>query len=152
MSNTLENEAYVAGALAAATGNILVELVARSNTESTAWYRVYDPARDQCHVVVTDEIGYGEPEIFFCEACSPHDKMDFTQAFLRTLRFGEPESSPSAWLCILADGWVDQEWIDLELLRAILEKGAAELQSDFKFDIWAVNGLRPKAPKQRRHK
>lgn len=152
MSNTLKNEAYVAGALAAATGDILVEPVAGGNLESTAyqWYRVYDTRTDECQAVLAgDNEADATP---FCEPCDPDDKTDFTRAVIKTLRFGGPEDDPSTWTCILEDGWVDPEWIDLQVLRPILEKGAAELGTNFDFDVWAVKGVLGKKPKRRRRK
>jgi hypothetical protein len=52
----------------------------------------------------------------------------------------------------LEDGWVDQEWIDLQILRAILEQGAAELGTDFNFDVWAAKRVRGKKPKGEKRK
>lgn len=150
MNNPLENEDYVAGALAAATGDILVEPVAGGNWESTAyqWYRVYDTRTDECQAVLA---GDNEDDATpFCEPCPADDKAEFTKALLKTLRFGGTEEDPSAWLCILGDGWVDPEWIDLEILMPVLEKGAADLQTDFNFDVWAVKGVLQKTPKRRR--
>jgi hypothetical protein len=52
----------------------------------------------------------------------------------------------------LGEGWVDQEWIDLQILMPILEQGAAELGTDFNFDVWAVEGVLGKKPKTGRRK
>jgi hypothetical protein len=144
MTNSLDSEAYVAGALAAANGDIEVKPVASGHYEPTAfhWYRVYDPSSDECRVVLAGS----DDATIFCEPCSPDDKSDFTKAFLRTLRFGGGEDDPTLWLVVLDDGVVNPEWIDLEILRPVLEKGAAELQIDFKFDVWAVNRVRRKTP------
>jgi hypothetical protein len=68
------------------------------------------------------------------------------------VRFGGPEDDPSTWTCILEDGWVDPEWIDLQVLRPILEKGAAELGTNFDFDVWAVKGVLGKKPEIRHRK
>ena len=152
MSNSLDIEDYVAGALAATTGDLEVKPVAGGNYESTVyqWYRVYDTRSDECRAVLAgDNDDSGTP---FFEPCDPDDKTAFTKAFIKTLRFGGPEDDPSVWTCILEDGWVDPEWIDLQVLRPILEKGAAELGNNFDFDVWAVNGVLGKKPKTGRRK
>jgi hypothetical protein len=152
MSNPLDNEDYVAGALAATTGDLEVKPVAGGNYESTVyqWYRVYDTRSDECRAVLAgDNDDGGTP---FCEPCDPDSKTEFTKAFIKTLRFGGSEDDPSSWTCILEDGWVDQEWIDLQVLRPILEKGAAELGTDFDFDVWAVKGVLGKKPKGKKRK
>ena len=136
MSNPLDIEDYVAGALAATTGDLEVKPVAGGNYESTVyhWYRVYDTRSDECRAVLAgDNDDGGTP---FCEPCDPDDKADFTKAFIKTME----------------DGWVDPEWIDLQVLRPILEKGAAELGTNFDFDVWAVKGVLGKKPKTRRRK
>jgi len=150
MSNPLDIEDYVAGALAATTGDLEVKPVAGGNYESTVyqWYRVYDTRSDECRAVLATD--YGENP--FCEPCDPDDKTEFTKAFIKTLRFGGSEDDPSAWTCILEDGWVDQEWINLQVLRPILEKGAAELGTNFDFDVWAVKGVQGTKPKTGRRK
>jgi hypothetical protein len=84
----------------------------------------------------------------FCEPCSPNDKSDFTKAFLKTLNFGGSKDDPTLWFVVLDTGGVNPEWIDLQVLRPILEKGAAELGTDFDFDVWAVKGVLGKKPKQ----
>ena len=152
MSNPLDIGDYVAGALAATTGDLEVKPVAGGNYESTVyhWYRIYDTRSDECRAVLAgDNDDGGTP---FCEPCDPDDKTEFTKAVIKTLRCGGPEDDPSAWTCILEDGWVDPEWIDLQVLRPILEKGAAELGTNFDFDVWAVKGVLGKKPKTRRRK
>ena len=152
MSNPLDNEDYVAGALAAVTGDLEVKPVAGGNYESTVyqWYRVYDTRSDECRAVLAgDNDDGGTP---FCEPCDPDSKTEFTEAFIKTLRFGGSEDDPSSWKCILEDGWVDQEEIDLQVLKPILEKGAAEIGIHFDFDVWAANGVRGKKPKTGRPK
>jgi hypothetical protein len=47
---------------------------------------------------------------------------------------------------------VDQEWIDLQVLRPILEKGAAEIGIHFDFDVWAAKRVRGKKPKGKKRK
>jgi len=114
------------------------------------WYRVYDTRSDECRAVLAgDNDDGGTP---FCEPCDPDSKTEFTKAFIKTLRFGGSEDDPSAWTCILEDGWVDQEWIDLQVLRPILEKGAAELGTNFDFDVWAVKAVQGTKPKTGRRK
>jgi hypothetical protein len=151
MSDSRKSHDYVAGALAATTGDILVEPVAFGYYEPTAfqWYRVYDTRHDECYAVLAGS----DDDCVFYESCSPDDKTDFTKAFLKTLRFGGgPEDDPTLWLVVLDNGGINPEWIDVEMLRAILEKGAAELKTDFNFDVWAVEGLLQKTPKRRRRK
>jgi hypothetical protein len=152
MNNPLDSHDYVAGALAATTGDLEVKPVAAGNYESTVyqWYRVYDTRSDECRAVLAgDNDDGGTP---FCEPCDPDSKTEFTKAVIKTLRFGGPEDDPSAWSCILEDGWVDPEWIDLQVLRPVLEKGAAELGTNFDFDVWAVKGVLKKKAKNRSQK
>jgi hypothetical protein len=146
MSNSLDSEDYVAGALAAATGHIQVKPVAGCNFNPYQWYGVDDTRSAECRAVLYD----GETQ--FCEPCDPDDKSAFTKAFIKTLRFGRSEADPSFWTLFLGEGWVDQEWIDLQILRPILEQGAAELGTDFNFDVWAVEGVLGKKPKKGRRK
>lgn len=150
MSNYLDSEDYVTGALAAATGDLDVKPVAGGNYESTVyqWYRVYDTRSDECRVVLAGS----DDATVFCEPCSSDDKSDFTKAFLRTLRFGGGEDDPTLWLVVLDEGVVNPEWIDLQVLRPILEKGAAQLGTNFDFDVWAVKGVLGKKPKTKRRK
>jgi hypothetical protein len=148
MNNPLDSQDYVAGALAAVSGDIEIKQVAGCNTGLSAWYRVCDPSSEECRAVVAT--GYGEH--LFCEPCDPDDRAEFTKAFIKTLRFGESEAEPYFWTSALEDGWVDQEWIDLQILRAILEQGAAELGTDFNFDAWVVEGVRGKKPKGKKRK
>jgi hypothetical protein len=150
MNTPLDSQDYVAGALAATVGDLEVKRVAGGNIESTVyqWFRVYDPSSDECRAILATD--YGENP--FCEPCDPDDKTELTKAFIKTLRFGGSEDDPSSWTCILEDGWVDQEWIDLQVLRPILEKGAAELGTNFDFDVWVVEGVRGKKPKGKKRK
>ena len=136
--------------MAATVGDLEVKRVAGGNIESTVyeWYRVYDPGSDQCRAVLATDCGQNP----FCEPCDPDNKTEFTKAFIKTLRFGRSEADPSLWFLFLVDGWVDQEWIDLQILRPILEQGAAELGTDFNFDVWAVEGVLGKKPKKGRRK
>lgn len=145
MNNPLDSHDYVAGALAAANGDIEVKSVAFGYYEPTAfhWYRVYDPSSDECRAVLAGS----DDATVFCEPCSPDDKSDFTKAFIKTLRFGGGEDDPTLWFVVLGEGGVNPEWIDLQILRPILEKGAAELRTDFNFDVWAVKGVIKKKPK-----
>jgi hypothetical protein len=139
MNKPLDSQDYVAGALAAVRGNIEVKPVAFGYYEPTAfsWYRVYDPSSDECRAVLAGS----DDATVFCAPCSPDDKSDFTKAFLKTLNFGGREDDPTLWLAVLDKGGVDPEWVDLQILRPILEKGAAELGTDFNFEVWAVKGV-----------
>jgi hypothetical protein len=150
MNNPLDSQDFVAGALAALSGDIEVKPVAFGNYEPTAfqWYRVYDMRSDECRVVLAGS----DDATVFCEPCSPDDKSDFTKAFLKTLKFGGGEDDPTLWFVVLDEGGVDPEWIDLQVLRPILEKGAAELGTNFDFDVWAVEGVIKKKPKTGRRK
>lgn len=147
MNNPLDSQDFVAGALAAVTGNIEIKEVAGCNTGMCAWYRVYDTISEECRAVLA--MDHGEP---ICEPCDPNDKTEFTRAFIKTLRFGESAAEPHLWFSALEGGWVDSEWIDLQILRPILERGAVELGTDFSFDVWAVEGVRGKKPKTGRRK
>jgi hypothetical protein len=146
MNNPIDSQDYVAGALAAIRGNIELKPVAFGYYEPTAfsWYRVYHPSSDVCRVVLAGS----DDATVFCEPCSPNDKSDFTKAFLKTLNFGGSKDDPTLWFVVLDTGGVNPEWIDLQVLRPILEKGAAELGTDFDFDVWAVKGVLGKKPKQ----
>jgi hypothetical protein len=154
MDNPLNNDDYVAGVLAATTGDLEVQLVAEGLNESTAttysWYWINDARNSKCHALL---VGKTETSTnWFCESCPQDDRTAFAQAFLKTLRPGNPEDDASVWYSILVDGWVDPEWISVEILKDILEKGAATLQIDFNFDVWAVNGGLQNRPKRRRRK
>ena len=56
----------------------------------------------------------------------------------RTLNFGGDTAKVETeeWFCMLAEGWVDINWIDESILRETLEAGAATLQSKFNFNDW----------------
>lgn len=133
----LKNEIFVAGAIAASSGDLAVDLVASGNMESTIyrWYRIYDPQSDQCVVALGGDDGIPSMEI-----CAADDKKDFTRALLKTLNFGADteEVESEAWLCVLAEGRVDAQWVDESMLRTTLEAGAARLDSEFDFDQWAL--------------
>ena len=75
------------------------------------------------------------------EICAAGDKKNFTTALLKTLNFGAytDQVESEAWLCVLADGSVDAQWVDESMLRTRLEAGAAQLDTDFNFDQWALN-------------
>lgn len=139
MNNPLESQDYVAGALAAVTGNIEVKPVAFGYYEPPAfsWYRIYDPSTDECRVVLAGS----DDATVFCEPCSADDNSDFTKAFLKTLNFGGNRDDPTLWFVVLVKGGVNPEWIDLQILRPLLERGAAALGTDFNFDVWAVKGV-----------
>jgi hypothetical protein len=97
MSNPLDNEDSVAGALAATNGDTVVDPVAAGNWESTVdnGYRVDDMRSDEGRVVLAgDNDDGGTP---FCDPCDPDDQTEFTKAFIKTLRFGGPEDAPSSW-------------------------------------------------------
>ena len=142
MNNPLDSQDFVAGALAAVSGDIEIKLVAENGR--ARWYRVCDPFSEECRVVVAS---YFAEDLSF-EPCDPDDKADFTKAFIKTMSFGDPGADAQLWATALEDGWVDQDWIDLQILRPILERGAAELGTDFDFDVWAVEGVRGKKPKR----
>jgi hypothetical protein len=65
MNTPLDNEDYVAGALAATVGDLEVKRVAGGNIESTVyqWFRVYDPSSDECRAVLATD--YGENPFWF---------------------------------------------------------------------------------------
>ena len=132
----LKNEELIAGAIAAANEKLIVDLVASGNMESVifTWYRVYDPDSEQCIVALEGDDGVTSLEI-----CAADDKKNFTTALLKTLNFGADteEVESEAWLCVLAEGRVDAQWVDESMLRTTLEAGAAQLDTEFNFDQWA---------------
>jgi hypothetical protein len=154
MDNPLNNDDYIAGVLAATTGDLEVQLVAEGHNDSTAttysWYWTDDARNSKCHALLVEKTKTRTNR--FCESCPQDDRTAFAQAFLNTLRSGNPENDASAWFSILVDGWVDPEWISVEILKEILERGAAALQTDFDFEVWAVNGGLQNRPKRRRRK
>ena len=133
----LSSDEFIAGAIAALKGELEIVAIAGGNMESAVygWYLVCDPESDQCVIALDDGESDSAPEIVKCLSC---DKIDVTNAMLRTLNFGTDTLKVEAveWLCILAEGWVDVNWIDESILRETLEAGAATLQSKFNFDDW----------------
>ena len=132
----LKDESFVAGIIAAS--GLEVDNVASGNMESVIfeWYRIYDEQTGDCVIVLVEQDG----SISSIDPCSADDKKDFTQALLKTLNFGADteEVDSVSWLCILADGWVNAQWVDESMLRTTLEAGAAQLDSEFNFDQWAL--------------
>lgn len=149
MKDLFDNDDYLAGVLAVATGDLEVQPVAGGHYESTvySWYWVHDTRRNQCQALF---VGSGDGTTRFYETCPPNDRVAFTQAFLKTLRFGKQKADANIWFCILLNGWADPEWISIEILKEFMDGGATELQIDFKFDVWAVNGGLQNRPKRRR--
>ena len=133
----LGSDEFIAGAIAASKGELEIVAIAGGNMESAIyrWYLVRDPESDQCVIALDDGESDSVPEIVKCLSC---DKRDVTNAILRTLNFGADTLQVEAveWLCVLAEGWVDFNWIDESILRETLEAGAATLQSKFNFDDW----------------
>ena len=132
----LENEDFVAGAIAAADEKLNVDFIAVGNMESVifTWYRIYDPNSEECVVALSGDDGVTSIEI-----CEADDKKDLTRALLKTLNFGvdTDEFESEAWLCVLNEGHVNAELVDKETLRKTLEAGAAQLGTEFNFDLWA---------------
>lgn len=134
----LNNDDFIAGAVAAGCGELEVDAVASGSYDATSyhWYRIYDPDSEECMVVL---MGDPAETVSSRESCQSGDKASFTRAFLKTLQFGGNEEFAHFWFIILIedDGWVDAKWLDAELLKAVLEKGAAELGAEFDFNAWA---------------
>ena len=132
----LENEDFVAGAIAAADEKLNVDFIAVGNMESVifTWFRVYDPNSEECVVALSGDDGVTSIEI-----CEADDKKDLTRALLKTLNFGleTDEFESESWLCVLDEGHVNAEFVDKEMLRETLEAGAAKLGTEFDFDQWA---------------
>jgi hypothetical protein len=132
----LTNEDFVAGAIAAADEKLNVDFIAIGNMESVifTWYRIYDPNSEECVVALSGDDGVTSIEI-----CEADDKKDLTRALLKTLNFGveTDEFESEAWLCVLNEGHVNAELVDKETLRKTLEAGAAQLGTEFNFDLWA---------------
>lgn len=154
----LNNHEFFAGAVAAAHGDIDVTCVATGYTQSTcfSWYRVYDQITDQC-VVVLKCSDSDEGEV--AQECLSNDKKDCTRALFKTLDFGEDdEEVDSYWFSVLNDGSlnhgsVNYEHIDETLLRATLEKGAAQLDCKFDFNDWALKaGFYPEPAETKKRK
>jgi hypothetical protein len=133
----LESDKFIAGAIAASKGELEIVAIAGGNMESAIykWYLVRDSESDQCVIALDDGESDSVPEVVKCSSC---DKCDVTNAMLRTLNFvaDTPKVESVEWLCVLAEGWVDINWIDESILRETLEAGAATLQSEFNFDDW----------------
>jgi hypothetical protein len=151
MNNLLNNDDYVAGVLAVASGDLEVQTVAEGQYESTvySWYWIHDTRRNECQALL---VGTGDDTTRFYEKCPPNDKVAFTQAFLKTLRFGIPKHDAYVWFCSLINGWADPEWISIEILKEFMDGSATELKIDFNFNVWAVNGGLQNRPKRRRRK
>lgn len=132
----LENEDFVAGAIAAADEKLNVDFIAAGNMESVVftWYRIYDPNSEQCVIAL-----YGDDGVTSIEECDAEDNVDLTRALLETLNFGAntEDFESEAWLCVLEDGHVNAQFVDEKMLRKTLEAGAAQLKSEFNFDQWA---------------
>lgn len=132
----LTNEDFVAGAIAAADEKLNVDFIAIGNMESVifTWYRIYDPNSEECVVALSGDDGVTSIEI-----CEADDKKDLTRALLKTLNFGvdTDEFESEAWLCVLNEGHINAELVDKETLRKTLEAGAAQLGTEFNFDLWA---------------
>jgi hypothetical protein len=132
----LTNEDFVAGAIAAADEKLNVDFIAIGNMESVifTWYRIYDPNSEECVVALSGDDGVTSIEI-----CEADDKKDLTRALLKTLNFGvdTDEFESEAWLCVLNEGHVNAELVDKETLRKTLKAGAAQLGTEFNFDLWA---------------
>ena len=132
----LTNEDFVAGAIAAADEKLNVDLIAIVNMEWVifTWYRIYDPNSEECVVALSGDDGVTSIEI-----CEADDKKDLTRALLKTLNFGvdTDEFESEAWLCVLNEGHVNAELVDKETLRKTLKAGAAQLGTEFNFDLWA---------------
>ena len=133
----LKNETFIAGAIAAANEELIIDFVASGNMESAVyrWYRIYDPQSDRCVVALGGDDGVTSLEI-----CAADDKKDLTRALLKTLNFGADteELESEAWLCVLAEGSVDAHWLDESMLRTTLEAGAVQLDTEFNFDQWSL--------------
>ena len=133
----LESDEFIAGVIATSKGELEIVAIAGGNMESAVygWYLVREPESDQCVIALDDCESDSVPHIVKCSSC---DKRDVTNAMLSTLNFGadKPEVETEEWFCMLAEGWVDINWVDESILRETLEAGAATLQSEFNFDDW----------------
>lgn len=133
----LGSDEFIAGAIAASKGELEIVAIAGGNMESAVygWYLIRDQESDQCVIALDDGESDSVPEIVKCSSCG---KRDVTNAMLRKLNFGADKLKVEEveWLCVLAEGWVDFNWIDESILRETLEAGAATLQSKFNFDDW----------------
>ena len=133
----LGSDEFIAGAIAASKGELEIVAIAGGNMESAVygWYLIRDQESDQCVIALDDGESDSVPEIV---KCLSFEKRDVTTAMLKTLNFGAHTLKLEAeeWLCVLAEGWVDVNWVDESILRETLEAGAATLQRKFNFDDW----------------
>lgn len=80
MENPLNNDDYIAGVLAATTGNLEVQLVAEVHNCSTAttysWYWIDDARTSKCHALLVEKTETRTNR--FCESCpkmtEPHSR------------------------------------------------------------------------------
>lgn len=135
----LKNDDFLAGAVAAERGGLKVDALASGNMDSVgySWYRIYDPQSGECVVVLMGEEEGEYDTISSREPSEADDKESCTRAFIKTLNFGGNEESTASLFCVMQNGWINTKYIDANVLRAALEKGAAEIKLDFDFDAWA---------------
>jgi hypothetical protein len=134
----LNNEIFVAGAIAAVRTPFEVDSIVSGSMESVVfeWYRIYDEQTGDCVIVLVEQDG----SITSIDPCSADDQEDFTGSLLKSLNFraDTEEVDSVSWFCILADGWVNARWVNESMLRTTLEAGAAQLNTEFNFDEWAL--------------
>ncbi len=152
----LNNDDFIAGAVAAACGGLEVDAVASGSYDAFSyhWHRIYDPDSDECMVVLMGDPTENPDTVSSRELCQPGDKAGFTRAFLKTVQFGGNEELAHFLfiILILDEGWVDAKWLDAKLLKDVLEKGAAELGQEFDFNAWAKqHGFSSKSKRKRKH-
>lgn len=151
----LNNDDFLAGAVAAGSGCLEVETLARGDMESVGynWYRICNPETDECMVVLMGDDGDEKNQtISSRESCEAGNNADCTRAFIRTLNFGGVEEDLGSLLCILDDGWVNSKYIDGHVLRAALEKGSVKINANFNFVDWAQDhgfGTTPEIKRER---
>jgi hypothetical protein len=137
-----ESEAFLAGAVASSFGDLKVSKLATGALPPVLfrWFHIHDPNKDECVVVLMEDAeDGGHPTIGAKEDCVFGDKKSATRALIRTLNLGgsKEQDNSETFFCALADGWVNSQLLDAEMMRIELERGAAALKDDFNFAKWA---------------
>ena len=139
---TNESHAFLAGAVASSMRDLKVSKLATGELPPVLfrWFHIHDPNNDECVVVLmedADDGGY--PTIAAKENCIWGDKKSATNALIRTMNLGgsKVQDNSETFFCALADGWVNAQLLDAEVMRIELERGAAALKEDFNFAKWA---------------
>ena len=134
-----KSEDFIAGAVASFSKRIQVSKLATGELPPVLfhWFHIRDTENDECFVVLMGD-EETETAIASKECCAVGDKKSVTMALIKTMRLGGRDDDFEAFFCALEPGWVNSKFIDASVLRASLEKGAANLEPTFDFDEWAI--------------